>query len=141
MPAEIPTPVVAVAAARVALARMFIELTVAFHNSTFPLDGEPTEMDADLVLVAVAVLLGHSEGNPMTARCIENLLHMPHSTTLSRLNALVGRGIVVKRTDNRYVLDPDRAARVPHLDAFNLILSRAFVVLGPHLDLVSKSDT
>ena len=141
MSADTPTPVVAVAAARAALARMFIELARAFHTSTFPLDQEPTEIDADLVLVAVAVLLGHSEGNPMTARCIENLLHMPHSTTLSRLNALVGRGIIVKRANNRYLLDPDRAARVPYLDAFNLILSRAFAVLGPHLDLMSKTDT
>jgi hypothetical protein len=134
---NIPSPI-AVAAARAALARMYIELAVAFHTSTFPLGQEPDEMDANLVLVAVAVMLGHAEGNPMTARCIENLLHMPHSTTARRLDALVERGIIAKRADNRYVLDPDRAERVPYLDAFNLILSRGYAVIGPHL--VSVSD-
>lgn len=132
----LPTPL-AIPAERAALARMFIELAIAFHATAFPLEQPPREIDANLALVAVAAMLGHAEGRPMTAREIAATLHMPRTTVLRRLQTLTERGLI-QAVDGRYGLAPDRAARVPHRDKFDLILSRAFAVLGPYL---SKMDT
>ena len=136
MPADLPIPI-AIPEMRAALSRMYIELTLAFYATIFPLGEVPTETDANLTLVGVAVLLGHAEGRPMTARRIEALLHMPHSTTLRRLGELVERGIV-KRIGTKYFLDPVRSKEVPHLDTFELILSKGFSVLGIHLSEMDK---
>lgn len=133
MPTAIP---LAIPEVRRALARMFIELTLAFHASIFPPGEAPSEPDADLVLVGVAVMLGHAEGQPMTATQIASCLHMPRTSVLTRLNVLIERGLI-HRIKIKYYLEPDRAARVPHLDRFELILSKAFAVLGPFL---SKTD-
>jgi hypothetical protein len=77
MPAALPIPL-ALSAERRALARMFIELTLAFHATIFSLDQTPPcEPDANLALVAVAVMLGHAEGYPMTASQIASYVHMP----------------------------------------------------------------
>jgi hypothetical protein len=136
MSATLPIPI-AISEERAALARMYIELTLAFHASIFPLDQEPSELDADLALVAVAVMLGHAEGHPMNASEIASCLHTPRTSVLRRLDALVASGLIL-RIEDKYYLEPARAADVPHRDKFELILSRAFAVLGPHL---SKMDT
>jgi hypothetical protein len=122
----------AIPEARRALATMFIDLCLAFHVTTVPPGGEPGEIDANLALVAVAAMLGHAEGHPMTVSQIAARLRMPRTSALRRLNALVDSGLLV-RIDGSYELDPHRAHQVPHRDKFELILSRGFEVLGPHL--------
>lgn len=137
MPADLPVPI-ALATARAALSRLFIDLAKAFYASIFPLGTPPPgEMDANLALVAVAVMLGHAQDRPLTASGIAVLLNMPRSSVLARLNVLIGHGLIT-RIDGRYYLDANRAGQVPFLDAFELILSKAFAVLGPHL---SESDS
>jgi hypothetical protein len=54
-----------------------------------------------------------------------------------RLGALIAQGLI-KRIDDKYYLEQGHAARVSHLDWFELILSKGFAVLGAHL---SKPDT
>ena len=116
---------------------MFIELTLAFHATVFPLDQTPSEEpDPNLALVAVAVMLGHSEGHPMNATQIASCLQMPRSSVVARLNVLLAHGLI-QRIKRKYYLEPARAKGVPHRDRFELILSEAFAVLGPYL---SKSD-
>jgi hypothetical protein len=123
-------------AERLALARMFIDLTLAFHGTIFPLNQTPTELDANLAIVAVAVMLGHANGCPTTASRLAAMLRMPRTSTLRRLNTLVEHGLI-QRIEDKYYLEPIRAKRVPHRDKFDLILSRGFAVLGPYL---SKMD-
>lgn len=136
MPADTTPIPIAIPDSRAALARMYIDLTLAFHATTFPLNQSPTETDANLALVAVAVMLGHAEGRPMTATCVAASLHMPRSSVLARLNVLMTNGLI-RRVKGRYYLTPDRALLVPHRDTFELILAQAFTILGPHL---SESD-
>ena len=136
MPVELPIPL-AMPEERCALARMYIELTLAFHAITFPPDQTPTETDANLALVAVAVMLGHAEGHPMTSSEIASCVHMPRSSVLTRLNVLIAHGLI-QRIGDRYYLEAVHAEEVPHLDRFELILSKGFAVLGPYL---SKTDT
>jgi hypothetical protein len=123
---------IAIPEARRALATMFIELALAFHATTVPRGDEPGEIDANLALVAVAAMLGHAEGHPMNVSQIATRLRMPRTSALRRLNVLVDSGLLV-RINGSYELDPHRARRVPHRDKFELILSRGFEVLGPHL--------
>jgi hypothetical protein len=123
-------------AERRAVARMFIDLTLAFHGTIFPLGQTPSEPDPNLTLVAVAVMLGHAEGRPMNASQIALLLRMPRTSTMRRLDALIASGLIL-RIKGKHYLEPIRAKRVPHRDKFDLILSRGFAVLGPYL---SKMD-
>jgi hypothetical protein len=131
-----PIPI-ALPAERSALARMFIELNFAFHTTVFPLDQTPSDPDANLALVAVAVMLGHSEGHPMTASQLASYLQMPRTSVLRRLDALLALGLI-QRIRGKYYLEPARAKGVPHREKFDLILSKGFAVLGPYL---SKMDT
>lgn len=130
-PITLPIPIV-IPEGRAALARMYIDLTLAFHASIYPLGQVPNEHDCHLTLVAVAVMLGHAEGHPMNASEIARLVQMPASTVLKRLNALIKHG-TIQRIEDKYYLEPDRALHVPHLDQFELILSKAFAVIGPLL--------
>lgn len=123
--------------ARRALSQMYIDLTLAFHATTVPLDQEPPETDANLALVAVAAMLGHAEGRALNASEIAAMIRMPRTSVLRRLDALVENGLIT-RIDRKYYLAPTRARRVPHRDAFELILSKAFNVLGP---ILSNLDT
>jgi biotin operon repressor len=126
----------AIPAGRRALAQLYIDLTLAFHATTVPVGETPGETDANQALVAVAVMLGHAEGNAMNATQLASCLHMPRTSILRRLEALIERGLI-KRVKTRYYLAPKPAQRVPHRDRFELILSRAIAVLGPRL---SKTD-
>jgi hypothetical protein len=134
MAVVLPIPL-ASAEGRRALARMYIELTLAFHDSLYPPGEAPDEPDCNLVLVAVAAMLGHAQ-NPMTATEIEKLVHMPHASVMNRLNALITMG-TFQRIGRRYYLEPHRAAKVPLLDRFELILNEGFKMLAP---ILSKSD-
>jgi len=134
-----PIPI-SLAAERAAFARMFIELSLAIHATTFPLDkprSDDDEPDFNLGLVAAAVILGHAEGHPMNAAQIASHLHMPRSSVLGRLKRLVERG-VIERIGRKYYCESNRAANAPHKDSADFILAKAFAVLGPYL---SKSDT
>lgn len=122
---------------RRALAEMYIDLCLAFHASTVPLDQEPPEIDANLALVVVAAMLGHAEHHAMNASEIAARLNMPRTSALRRLDTLVQSG-VLKRIGGRYYLEPYRAAHIPNLDKFALILSKAFAVIGP---ILSEMDT
>ncbi|WP_375791148.1 hypothetical protein ACE102_07295 [Bradyrhizobium sp. vgs-9] len=134
-PSALPIAI-AIPAERRALARMFIELTLAFHATIFPIDDPPTEVDANLALVAVAVMLGHADGLPMTASQLAAFVQMPRTSVLRRLDVLIRHGMIL-RINDKYYLEPIRAAAVPHRDTFELILSKGFAVLGPYL---SKMD-
>jgi hypothetical protein len=136
MPAALPMPL-AIPEERRAVASMFIELTLAFHDTIFPLDQAPYEPDANLALIAVAVMLGHAEGRPMTSSEIAVRVQMPRTSVGRRLDVLRARGLI-QRVEDRYYLEPAREKHVPHLDTFKLILSRGFAVLGAYL---SKTDT
>jgi IclR helix-turn-helix domain len=136
LPAALPIQI-AIPAERHALARMFVELTLAFHATIFPLDQTPGEPDANLALVAVAVMLGHAEGRPMNASQIAAYVQMPRTSVLRRLDALLAHGLI-KRIKGKYYLEPARAKDVPHREKFDLILLKGFAVLGPYL---SKMDT
>ena len=134
--AELPIPL-AIAEGRRALAQMYIELTLAFYATIFPLGEVPDETDANLSVVAVAVMLGHAEARPMTSSCIAARLKMPRSSVLRRLDVLIKHGLI-KRIEDKYYLEPGRARQVPHRDSFELILSRGFAALGP---ILSEMDT
>jgi DNA-binding Lrp family transcriptional regulator len=82
-------------------------------------------------------MLGHAEGRPMTEAEIASELNMPPRSVNNRLKALRKLG-TIRRIDDRYYLDPDRAKNVPHLDAINLILMRAYAVLSRHLAEVAN---
>lgn len=134
MPKTMP---LAMAQGRRALSEMFIDLALAFHATTVPLDQEPPETDANQALVAVAVMLGHAEGHPLNASQIAKRIKMPRTSVLRRLEALIKSGLI-KRISGKYYLEPDRAKRVPHRDRFELILSKALAALGP---ILSEMDT
>lgn len=121
---------------RRALAEMFIDLALAFHATTAMPDQAPGEIDANQVLVAVAVMLGHAQAHAMNASEIAARLTMPRTSVLRRLDTLVEGGLI-KRVESRYYLEPNRARRAPNRDRFELILSKGFAVLGP---LLSKLD-
>ncbi|MEY9493794.1 MarR family transcriptional regulator [Bradyrhizobium elkanii] len=136
-----PIPL-ALSAERRAIARMHIELSLAFHACIFPLDQvAPSKPDADLTLVAVAVMLGHAEGHPMNATQIAARVQMLRPSVVTRLNELLALGLI-RRIKHKYYLEPARAADAPHLDRFELILSEGFIVLGPYLAgrQLSKTD-
>lgn len=122
---------------RAALARMYIDLTKAFYATLYPPDQPPGELDANLAVVAVAVMLGHCERRPMTASQLAHCLHMPRTSVLRRLETLIAHNLI-ERVGDQYFLEATRAAKVPHRDTFDLILSKGFAVLGPYL---SKMDT
>jgi DNA-binding transcriptional ArsR family regulator len=131
-----PPPKFALPETRAALARMYVELTKAFHATIFPLDQKPSELDANLTAVVVTVMMGQAEGRPMTASEVASELNMPPRSVQRRLDVLVAHGII-QRIERKYYLDPVRAAKVPHRDHFEFILSKAFAVIGAHL---SKTD-
>jgi biotin operon repressor len=129
-------PAFAIPEVRGAVARLHLELTVAFHRTLFPLNQTPRKLDANLTAVAVAVMLAHADGHPMTEAELVASLPMSRSSIQRRLLALIKLGII-KRVVDRYYLDPTRARDVPYRDQFELILSKAFAVIGPHL---AKTD-
>lgn len=133
---KLPIPL-AIPVERRAIARMFIDLTLAFYATIFPPDQTPSELDANLAIVAVVVMLGHAEGRPMNASQVASSINVARSTVRDRLTALTSLGLI-QRIDGRYYLEPNRAQTVPHLDRFELILSQAYLVLAPYL---SKSAT
>lgn len=137
MPRKTLPIVLAIPAERRALARMFIDLTLAFYATILPPDQTPSELDANLALVAVVVMLGHAEGRPMSASQVASAINVARSTVRDRLNVLTSLGLI-QRMDGRYYLEPIRAQAVPHIDRFTLILSQALSVLGP---FVAKSAT
>ncbi|MCD9821221.1 hypothetical protein [Bradyrhizobium japonicum] len=116
---------------------MFLELSVAFHETIFPIDQTPSEPDPHLAVLVVAVMLGHAEARPMTAGQLAAEVRRSRTTTKRRLDTLIELG-VIECIDGSYYLEPTRAREVPHRDKFDLILSKAFAVLGPYL---SKLDT
>ncbi|MBR0941806.1 DNA-binding transcriptional ArsR family regulator [Bradyrhizobium japonicum] len=123
--------------ARRALAEMFIDLCLAFHATTVPLDQEPGETDANRALVAVAAMLGHAEGRPMNASEIAVRLRMPRTSVMRRLKVLRKQGLL-QRIKGRYYLEPHRADQVPHQDKFTLILAKGFKEIAP---ILSEMDT
>lgn len=132
----LPIPL-AVSAERRALARMFLELSVAFHETIFPVDQTPSEPDPNLAVLVVAVMLGHAEGHPMNAGQLASEVRRSRTTTKRRLDTLIELG-AIECIKGKYYLEPMRARDVPHRDTFDLILSKAFAVLGPYL---SKLDS
>lgn len=132
-----PNPPIKIAQRRAALARMHIDLTLAFHATSFAPGQEPDETDANQALVAVAVMLGHADDRAMNASQIATLLRMPRTSVLRRLEMLISHGLI-RRIDTKYYLDAQRAKKIPYLERFNLILAQGFAVLGPGL---SEMDT
>lgn len=127
----------AIPEARRALAQMYIDLTLAFHATTVPLGQHPGNTDANQALVAVAVMLGHAEGRPMTASELATRIKMPRTSVLHRLDALIDAGLITQ-VGTQYCLTSDRAKNVPHRDTFDLILMRSLTELGPHLSKLDR---
>jgi DNA-binding transcriptional regulator LsrR (DeoR family) len=132
-------PAFALAEIRAAVARLHLELTVLFHTSLFPLNQTPPKLDANLTAVAVAVMLAHAEGHPMTEAELVASLPMSRSSIQRRLSALIKLGIITRVVD-RYYLDPGRARDVPYRDQFELALAKAFAVIGAHLAKTDDDD-
>jgi DNA-binding MarR family transcriptional regulator len=86
---------------------MFIDLALAF-DATIPRKGQEAP-DANLSLVAVAVMLGHAKGSPMTALQIASRINAPRGSVSRRLDVLVARGLIQK-LKGKYYLEPVRAA-------------------------------
>jgi DNA-binding transcriptional ArsR family regulator len=124
------------AEARSAVAEMFLELCALFHACGYPPDQEPPEIDADLAVVAVAAMLGHSAGQPMNVSEIAARVRMPRTSVLRRLELLEQNGLLA-REDGRFYLDPYRAEHMPHGERAFLILVKCFTVVGP---LLSEMD-
>jgi hypothetical protein len=61
----------------------------------------------DIVLVACAVVIGHTEGRPFTAAKLAQFVGMPRSTALRKLNALVDLGVIENR-DGHYCVSKTR---------------------------------
>lgn len=127
----LPVPL-ALPAERRALARMFLELSVAFYETIFPFDQTPGDPDPNLTVLVVAVMLGHAEGRPMTAGQLAAQVRRSRTTTKRRLDTLIELR-VIECINGSYYPEPIRAREVPHRDTFDLILSKAFAVLGPYL--------
>jgi DNA-binding transcriptional ArsR family regulator len=119
-------------AQRFALARMYVDLSLAFHATAFPVNEPPEETDANLALIAATVMMGHAAGRPMNASQIASRIRVPRSSVRRRLETLTDLGLI-RRIDDTYYLDERRARRVPRKTSFELILSEAFAVLGPYL--------
>jgi predicted transcriptional regulator len=135
----IPPIPLAISKERLAFTRLYIELHLVTNESIFYPDAAG-ENDANLNLVAAAVLLGHAEGRAMNATKIATFLNMPRSTVLDRLDRLIARGVIV-RIQGRYYFEWTRAAEVPFHDQYIKVLVKAFGVLGPYLSRLPKSDT
>jgi hypothetical protein len=114
---------------------MYIELTLAFRANMFP-DRAQKQHDCNLILVILAVMLGHAEGHPMIASEIARLLQQPPRTVLKRLSILIDHGLI-QRIKGKYYLESKCALQVPNLDRFELIMSKAFAVIGPLLSAES----
>jgi hypothetical protein len=130
-PATLPIPI-SIQQGRAALARMYIDLTLAFHANMFPPELVQKEPECNLILVILAVMLGHAEGHPMAASEIARLLQQPARTILKRLNVLKDHDLI-QCIKGKYYLESKRALCVPNLDRFELIMSKAFAVIGPIL--------
>src|SRR6185369_10086751 len=121
----------ALATERHAIARMFVDLSLAFRDS---IPGQSTAApDANRTLLALTVVMGHASGHPMTATEIAAYVHLPRASVLRGLNALVERN-VIERVQHRYYLHRHRAQNPPeYMGKYELILAQAFEVLGPYL--------
>jgi len=126
---KLPIPI-AIPAERHAIARLFVDLSLAFRDS-IPAGQRPGAPDANRTLLALAVVMGHASGHPMTAAEITACVRMPRASVLRGLNTLAQRG-VIKRIAGRYYLDPQRAQGPPqYMDTYMAIFREAFAVLEP----------
>jgi hypothetical protein len=127
---------IAGAAERAAFMRAFLRLHIALRDSF--LAQHPDLMDdADvgmLMVISGAVILGHSEGRPMTAHKVAVVLNLDRMTVKRKLDKLVKLGPFVLH-DDHYYLAPERAGVFP--PKVEADFSRAFYDLvkemGPHL--------
>jgi hypothetical protein len=93
--------------------------------------------NADEVLVAYAVLIGTLEGRPLNASKLAQMIGLPRSTTLRRLEDLEGLGVVHKRRGACYEV-PIGLLNSPEIISMVMELSRIFVSAAAKL---SKMDT
>lgn len=134
-----PPITLAISGQRRALAQMYLDLTLAFNATLYAPGSQPSEIDANLALVAIAVMLGHAEGHAMNASQLASRLQMPRAKVLGRLQILLQIGLI-ERINGRYYLEPRRAASVPSRARFVEILTKAFAIIGPGLSKISSRD-
>ena len=91
---------------RLLMARLYLGLARIYHES-FRLH-EPFGADADRLLVAVAVLIGHLENKPMTASSLSRYLDMPRTTVVRKLESLTRAGVIEETTGHRYCVPRTR---------------------------------
>ncbi|WP_342739673.1 MarR family transcriptional regulator [Bradyrhizobium sp. B117] len=129
-------PPLAIPAERAALMRILIDMSrAAYEGILHEVPSEDGGVDANLVVALAAVILGHAEGNAMTQTEIADRIGAPRPSVIRRLDRLEDHGLI-QRIDNKYYLEPGRAAKEPDsrmLNRFMEILLRAFCVLGPFL--------
>ena len=107
-------PPVAGAAERAAFMRLYLEIGNALRDS-FLRDNEALKNDADvslLVRITAAVILGHSEGRPMTAHKLAQYLNIDRATAKRKLDKMVRVGSLV-REGEYYLMQPTRAEALP----------------------------
>jgi hypothetical protein len=89
--------------ARNRVAHLVVDLVRIAYDAIYPERRGALAADFDIVLVACAIVIGHTEGRPMTASKIAHYLGMPRTTVLRRLDALVAADFAA-RAGKSYVL-------------------------------------
>jgi hypothetical protein len=94
---------------RLAIGKLFIELTRKFRRSIETVRGErdikSKIVDGELLLVCTAAIVGHAENRPMTAMSIANYVELPRTTVSRKLKELVGYGML-ERHGRAFLLSP-----------------------------------
>jgi hypothetical protein len=94
--------------------RLFLNIGIGMRDS-FLRDHPDLINDADvwmLVAIAAMVILGHSEGRPLTAHKVALTLNIDRNTAKRKLDKLVRLGPFVIH-DEHYFLEPKRSGPIP----------------------------
>lgn len=104
---------------RALIAQVMLDLISTVHHGRI---GSGKGREADLVLVASVVLLGHVAGRKRTAAEVGRALGMPRVTAWRKLEELCRRGIVVRKGTRYKIVD---AADFRYVDTSLAIIRRA----------------
>jgi hypothetical protein len=92
------------------LARMFIEMTRQLRVACVADAGRHDyHVDGEMMLIGLAVMVGHAENRPMNGTSIAEYLELPRATVQRKLQELINLK-VIERRGRVYLLAPHRAA-------------------------------
>ena len=127
---------------RAAISRMILRVVEAVHLSWFSENdehhSEPMGRNLDAIFVGMLVVIGTSEGKPLTLSGISKSLDMPHQTVARKLRHLMEIGIVQRRGD-RYEYVAERLDR-PERRLAVLNARKRVVRCALELQKLSKMD-